>query len=95
MESRKMVPSYLFLGQQWRNRYREQTHGLRERGGMGEMYGERIVETYITICKIDSQWEFSVSQETQTGALCQCRGMGRGCRWEGCSRGRKYMYTYG
>ena len=26
----------------------------------GEMYGERIMETYITICKIDSQWEFAV-----------------------------------
>ena len=26
----------------------------------GEMYGESNMETYITICKIDSQWEFSV-----------------------------------
>ena len=26
----------------------------------GEMYGENNMETYITICKIDSQWEFSV-----------------------------------
>ena len=71
-----MVLNNLFLGQQWRNRHREQTNGLRERGGMGEMYGERIMQTYITICKIDRQWEFSVSQETQTGALCQPRGMG-------------------
>ena len=31
-----------------------------EEEGEGEMYGERIMETYITICKIDSQWEFSV-----------------------------------
>ena len=29
-------------------------------GGEGEMYGKRNVETYITICKIDSQWEFAV-----------------------------------
>ena len=33
------------------------------------MYRESNMEAYITICKIDSQWEFSVSQETQTGAL--------------------------
>ena len=24
------------------------------------MYGETNMETYITICKIDSQWEFAV-----------------------------------
>ena len=24
------------------------------------MYGKNNMETYITICKIDSQWEFSV-----------------------------------
>ena len=28
--------------------------------GEGEMYGKSKMETYITICKIDSQWEFSV-----------------------------------
>ena len=33
-------------------------HG--ERGGEGEMYGKSNMETYITICKIDSQWEFAV-----------------------------------
>ena len=26
----------------------------------GEMYGESNMETYNTICKIDSQWEFAV-----------------------------------
>ena len=31
-------------------------HGEREREG--EMYGKSNMETYITICKIDSQWEF-------------------------------------
>ena len=31
-----------------------------KRGGEGEMYGESNMETYILICKIDSQWEFSV-----------------------------------
>jgi len=30
------------------------------RWGEGEMYAESNMETYITICKMDSQWEFSV-----------------------------------
>ena len=30
-----------------------------EGGGEGEMYGESNMETYITICKIDSQREFA------------------------------------
>ena len=34
-------------------------------GGFGEegkdvMYGENNMETYIIVCKIDSQWEFAV-----------------------------------
>ena len=36
------------------------TYGHGERGGEGEMYGESNVETYITMWKIDSQWEFAV-----------------------------------
>ena len=36
-----------------------------------------------------------MAQETQTGALCQSRGMGWGRRWEGGSKGRGYMYIYG
>ena len=50
----------LISGQQWRNRHREQTYGHGERGGEGEMCGESNMETYITICKLDSQWEFAV-----------------------------------
>ena len=39
--------------------------------------------TYITICKIDSQWEFPAwLKETQTGALYQSIGLG----WEGDGR---------
>ena len=41
----------LFTEQQWRNRHREQTYGLRERVGEGEMYGKNSMESYITICK--------------------------------------------
>ena len=55
-----MALKNLFAGQQWRNRHREQTYGHGERGGEGEMDGERNVETYITLCKTDSQREFAV-----------------------------------
>ena len=36
-----------------------------------------------------------MAQETQTGALYQPRGGGWGGRWEGGTKGRGYMYTYG
>ena len=36
-----------------------------------------------------------MAQETQTAALYQTRGVGWGERWEGGSKGRGYMYTYG
>ena len=31
-----------------------------EKGEEGEIYGKSNMETYITMCKIDSQWEFAV-----------------------------------
>ena len=61
MESGKMVLVNLFAGQQWRNRHREQTYGHGGWGeGEGEMHGESNMETYNTICKIDSQCKFAV-----------------------------------
>ena len=54
MESRKTVFKNLFTGQQCRKRHREWSNGHRERGGEGEMYGKSNMETYITICKIDT-----------------------------------------
>ena len=54
-----MVLKNLFAGQQWRNRHREWTYGHEERGGEGEMYEKSNMETYITICEIDSQREFT------------------------------------
>ena len=35
-----------------------------------------------------------MTQETQTGALYQSRGVGWGWRWEKGSKGSGYMYTY-
>ena len=60
MESRQTVLKNLLTEQQWRNRQRESTYGHGERGGEGEMHGESNRETYITICKIDSQGEFAL-----------------------------------
>ena len=60
MDSRNMVPMNLFAGQQWRNRQTDMENTLMdtgERGRDGEMYGEHIMD--ITICKVDSQWEFA------------------------------------
>ena len=65
-----MVPKNLFAGQQWRNRHREQIYGHGEREGEGEMYGKSNMETYITICKIDSQREFAVYLRDLKQGLC-------------------------
>ena len=72
-------------------KHKEQTYGHREREREGEMYGESNMETYITICKIGSQWRgiCCVAQETQTGALYQPRGVGWGGRFK-----REGMYVY-
>ena len=65
-----MVQMNSFGGQQWRNRHREQTYGHEKTGGEGEIYGESNMETYITICKIDSQWEFAVCLRELKQGLC-------------------------
>ena len=70
MESRKTSLKNLFTGQQWRNRHREQTYGYGERGEEGEMYGKSNMETYITICKIDSQQEFVLWLRKLKQGLC-------------------------
>ena len=59
------------------------------------MYGRSNMETYITICKIDSQREFAVWLRKLKQELCfnleGWDGEGDG----GGSKGRGYMYTYG
>ena len=78
-----MVLKNLFAGQQWRNRHREQTYGHTERGGEGEVYGASNMETYITIYKIDSQWEFAICLRKLKQGLCINLE-----RWEGEGDGR-------
>ena len=41
-----------------------------ERGGEDEMYGRSNMETYITICKTDSQWEFAIWLRKLKQGLC-------------------------
>ena len=77
MKSRKMVLKNLFTGQQWRERHREQTYGLREMRREGERHGKNNMETYIIIYKIEFFFTIChMAQETQTGALYQPRGVG-------------------
>jgi len=45
-------------------------YGHGERGGRGEMYGDSNIEIYITIYKIDSQWEFAVCLRELKQGLC-------------------------
>ena len=58
--SRRMVLMNLSAGQQRRHRHRKQTcghsGGRRGRDELREQHGN----IHITICKIDSQWEFAV-----------------------------------
>ena len=54
-----------------------------EREGEGEMYGKKNMETYITICKIDSQWEFAVWLRKLKQGLCINL---EGWDWEGDGR---------
>ena len=92
---KKMVLNNLVTGQQWKNRHREQTYGHGERGGENEEYGKSYMETYITICKIDSHREFAVWLRKLRQGLYQPRGVRWGGKWEGLSKCRRYMYTYG
>ena len=74
----------LFTGQQWRNRHREWSYGHGKRGAEGEIYGKSNMETYITICKIDSQQEFDVWLWKLKQGLCiNLEG------WDGAGDGRE------
>ena len=54
------------------------------------MYAKNNIETYTTICKIDSQWEFAVwFRKLKQGLCINLKG------WDGEGDGRGYMYTYG
>ena len=56
------------------------------------MYGNSNMETYITICKIDSQRELAVWLRKVKQGLCINLD---GLDGEGDSKGKGYVYTYG
>ena len=56
------------------------------------MYGESNMETYITICKTDSQREFAVCLRKLKQGLCINL---EGWDGDGGLKGRRYIYTYG
>ena len=62
-------------------------------GGGGEIYGESNIETYITICKIDSQRNFLHDSRNSNKGSVSLQRDGMGGRWEGSSRGRGHMYS--
>ena len=53
------------------------------------------METYISICKIDSQWVFAIWLMELKPWLCNNLERWDGGRWEGASRERGCIYTYG
>ena len=74
----------LFAGHQWKSSHRGQTYGHEERRGDSETYRESNMETYMTICKIDSQRKFAVClRELKQGLCINVEG------WEG--DGRKFQ----
>ena len=50
------------------------------------MYGESNMETYITICKIDSQWKFAVCLMELKQGLCINLAV-----WDGEGDGRDFL----
>ena len=66
-----------------------------ERGGEGETCGESNIEAYITIYKIDSQWEFAVwLRELKQGLCNNLEGWnGEGDRRE-VQKGGIYVYLW-
>ena len=57
------------------------------------MHGESNMETYITICKIDSQWEFAVCLRELKQGLCDNLEVWVGREMEGRFK-REEIYVY-
>ena len=64
--------------------------------GEGEMNGESSMEAYtLPYVKQIANGNLLYDPGNSNWALSQPRGVGKGGRWEGGSRGRGHMYTYG
>ena len=62
--------------------------------GEGEMYGERNIETYNTMCIIDSQGEFAVWLQELKQRLCGTLKDGVGREMGGKRPGREGTWVY-
>ena len=59
------------------------------------MYGKNNKAIYITICKIDSQWEFAVWLRKLKQGLCiNLEGWDGEGRWEEVQKGGIYVYLW-
>ena len=82
----------LFMGQQWRNRHREQTYG-HGRGQERVRCMERVTwKLTLPYVKQIANGNCCMAQETQIGTLYQPRGLGWGERFQ---REGIYIYAYG
>ena len=62
----------------------------------GEMSGESSMEAYtLPYVKQRANGNLLYDSGNSNQALEQPKGVGKGGRWEGGSRGRGHMYTYG
>ena len=83
MESKKLSLKNLFTVEKQNNGETKRID-LWTRGGQSEMYGKSNVETYITICKRDSQREFAVwIRKLKQGLCINLEG------WDGVGDGRE------
>ena len=63
--------------------------------GEGEMYGESQMETYISMCKIDSQWEFVVwLRELKQGLSIILEGWDGAGDWREVQKEGIYVYLW-
>ena len=95
MESRKMALINLFTGQQWRNRHEDRLMNMGRREERVRCMERVIWKLTLPYVKQMANGNLLYDSGTQTGALYQPREVGGGRRWEGSSRGRGHIYTYG
>ena len=92
MESRKMVLKNLFTGQQWRKRHREQAYGHGE--GAERVRGMERVRWKVKLPYVKQIANGNLLYDSGNSNRGSVSTQGGG-RWEGGSKGRGYMYTYG
>ena len=92
MESRMTVLMNLSAGQQGRHRLKNRLVDTVGEGEGGTNW-ENSMETYITIWKRDSMWEFAVWHRELKPVLCDNLRVGWGRMGRKVTGGRGHMYT--